>query len=396
MIKEVKKEAPPPKKKPNPLIRLLAFLLTLALILGAIFLVVNRDSLNFDALKRWFTYRSLARSDSGSGEPFAYQGGSSLSLHACGGDLLAVSETGVRLYSPGGTAYVEDTLPMENPVCQVSGNAAVVYDAAGSTLRVYKDRAQVFALSDTGATILSARLNQNGYLAVVTRSSGYKGVVSVYDANYKPLMSLKLSSVYILDAVVSPDNRSLLAVTADQENRFFNSTLAQYSLSDSGSEPPTPTAAWSLGNRLPLDLIWDETGVRVVTQSAALAADGALNQSGEYNWSERYLKRYSLLADDRFAVLTSPYRSGSQTTLEMVDMSGQVTASLDETRPILSISAAGKYIGVLTSQELNIYTRDLELYATLENSSNATRLVMLADGSAFLATQDTAWLYLPN
>ena len=126
MIKEVKKEAPPPKKRPNIFIRLLAFLLTLALILGAIFLVVNRGKLNFDALKRWFTYHSLARGDSGGGEPFAYQGGNFLSLYACGGDLLAVSETGVRHYSPGGAAYVEDTFPMENPVCQVSGKAAVV------------------------------------------------------------------------------------------------------------------------------------------------------------------------------------------------------------------------------------------------------------------------------
>ena len=395
MIKEVKKEAPPPKKRPNIFVRFIAFLLTLALILGAIYLVVNRGKVNFDALKRWFAYRSLARSDSGSAEPFAYQGGSSLSLQTCGGDLLAVSESGVRLYSPGGTAYVEDTLPMKHPVCQTNGKAAVVYDAAGSTLRVYKDRAQVFDLNNPDATILSARLNAGGYLAVVTRSSGYKGAVLVYNADYKPLMTLNLSSVYILDAVVAPDNRSLLVVTADQENRFFNSTLAQYSLTDR-DENPVPKATWSLGDRLPLDLIWDEHGVRVVTQYGALTADSALSQSGESDWSDRYLKRYSLLADDSIVVLTSPYRSGSQTTLEVLGRNGEAAAALEETRPISSISAAGKYIGVLTSQELNIYTRDLELYATVENEADATYLVMQTDGSAFLATQDTAWLYLPD
>lgn len=396
MIKEVKKEAPPPPKRPNFFARLLAFLLTLALALGAIYLVVNRDKLNFDALKRWYTYRSLSRSDSGGGEPFSYQGGGSLSLCACGGDLLAVSQTGARLYSPGGMAYVEDTFPMKNPVCQTGGKAAVVYDAGGSALRVYKNRAQVFDLDDGEATILSARLNADGYLAVVTRSSGYKGVVSVYDDDYALVLELKLSSAYVLDAVTAPDDRSVLVVTADQENRFFNSVLAQYSLSDLDPQNPAPKATWALGNRLLLDLVWDEGGIRALTQYAACAADGALAQTGVYDWSERYLKRYSLLLDDRFVVLTSPYRSGSQTTLEVVDRAGAVTAFLEESRPILSLSAAGRYIGVLTSQELNIYTRDLELYATLENQADATHLVMLPDGSAYLATQDKAWLYLPR
>lgn len=396
MIKEIKKETPPPKKRPNLLVRLLAFLLTLALALGAIFLVVNRDKMNFDALKRWFTYRSLSKGDSGGGEPFSYQGGGTLTLRACGGDLLSVSQTGARLYSPGGTAYVEDTFAMKNPVCQVSGKAAVVYDAAGSILRVYKNRALAFTLDDPNSPILCARLSSNGFLSVVTRSSGHKGAVLVYDPDGKLWMKLKLSSAYVLDAMVSPDRRSLLVVTAGQEDRFFNSTLAQYTFADLDPENPVPKATWSLGNRLPLDLIWDERGIRTMTQYAALCADNALVQTGEYDWSDRYLKRYSLLADDRLAVLTSKYRAGSQTTLEVLDRSGQVTASLEESKPVLSMSAAGKYIGVLTSQELNIYTRDLELYATVENDRDAAHLVMLADGSAYLATQDTAWLYLPD
>lgn len=395
MIKEVKREAPPPKKRPGLLLRALAFLVTVALVAGGIFLVVNRDKLNFDALKRWFTYRTLAQSDSGGGKPFPYQGGSSLTLCACGGDLLSVSTTGARLYSPGGTAYVEDTFTMENPVCQVSGRRAVVYDAGGSALRVYADRAPVFELSDQDATILSARLNPNGCLAVVTRSSGYKGVITVYDSSYKPLLALRISSAYVLDALVSPDDRSLLVVTAGQENHLFASALAQYSLTELDTEDPTPTATLSLGNRLPLDLTWDSAGVRALTEYAALTADGSLTQTGAFEWPDRYLKRYSLLSDDSSVVLTGKYRSGSQTVLSVVDRQGQVTASLEESRPVLSLSAAGKYVGVLTSQELNIYTRDLTLYATVENTG-ASHVVMLTDGSAYLADQDTAWLCLPN
>lgn len=396
MIREIKKEKEPPRprKRTSRLVRALAFLLTVALIVGAVYLVANRDRLNFDALKRWFTYRSLAQRGDGTGEPFLYQGGGSLTLANCDGDLLSVSQTGVRLYSSGGSAYIEDTFTMSDPVCQVSGDAAVVYDAGGSALRVYKDRECVFDLNNADATILSARLSQKGYLSIVTRSSGYKGVISVYDSGFRPVVDLRLSSAYVLDAVVSPDGRSLLAVTAGQDAHLFTCTLARYSLTDLDPKAPAPTQTWTLGNRLPLDLVWDGDGIRVLGEHAAMAADSSLEQTGLYDWPERYLKRYSLLRDSSFVVLTGKYRSGSQTTLELIDRDGEVRASEDLSLPILDLSAAGKYVGVLTSQELNIYTGELELYATVENTDNATRLVMLPDGSAYLIGQGSAWLYL--
>lgn len=400
MIREVKKEnpTPRPKKRSSRLARVLAFVLTAALIVGAVYLVANRDRLNFDALKRWFVYRSLARSDSGAGEPFSYQGSGDLTLAGCGGDLLSVSQTGARLYSAGGAAYIEDTFSMTNPACQVSGDAAVVYDAGGSTLRVYKNRAQVFDLDDADTVILSARLSQGGYLSVVTRASGFKGVVSVYDDRFRHIMDLRLSSAYVLDAVVSPDGRSLLVVTAGQSEHLFSCTLSRYALSEGELDPedPVPNAGWELGNRLPLDLTWDSGGVRVLSEYAACAADASLEQTGEYDWSGRYLKRYSLLRDDGFVALTGKYRAGSQTTLKLIDRSGQVLGAEDFSVPILDLSAAGRYVGVLTARELRIYTGDLKLYASVENTDNASRLVMRPDGSAYLADQSSAWLCLPE
>lgn len=397
MIHEVKKQdnEPPKKRRPHLLIRLIAFVVTLALAAGAIFLVVNRDRLNFDALRRWYTYRTLAKSDTGVGESFPYQGGRSLTLTSCGGDLLSVSQTGIRLYSPGGVAYVEDVVTMAHPVCQVNKDTAVVYDAGGTFLAVYRDRNQVFQLEGDN-TILSARLGVNGSLAVVTRSSGYKGVVTVYNNKFHPLLDLNLSSAFALDAVPSPDGRDLLVVAAGEEDYLFHCTLARYNIATLDPKDPTPSATWSLGNRLPLDVVWDDGGIRVMAEYAAMAADENFQETGTTDWSDRYLKRYSLGCSDTFVVLTGKYQAGSQTTLEFFDRSCALLGSLESSRPILDISAAGKYIAVLTAQQLDIYTRDLTLYSTVENTASASHVVLLEDGSAFLTTQDTAWLQLPN
>ena len=52
-------------KKQNIILRLLALLVTIALILGALVLVVYRDRLNLDALERWLTYREVETDESG-------------------------------------------------------------------------------------------------------------------------------------------------------------------------------------------------------------------------------------------------------------------------------------------------------------------------------------------
>ena len=46
-------------KRPGLFPRLLALLVTAALVAGALFLVAYRDRLNVDALRRWLSYRSL-------------------------------------------------------------------------------------------------------------------------------------------------------------------------------------------------------------------------------------------------------------------------------------------------------------------------------------------------
>ena len=150
----------PPKKRPGPFVRLLAFLTTLALVVGAVALVANRDKLNLDGVRRWFSYRSLERSDSGQAESFAYSGSSTSSFATLDNGLLVSSGTSIRLYSGSGTLYVNDTVSMEHPVIDSTEHAAVVYDAGGQDLFVYSGKERTFSLSlKEGETLLSARLN---------------------------------------------------------------------------------------------------------------------------------------------------------------------------------------------------------------------------------------------
>lgn len=388
------------KKTPriiNLLLRVLIFLITLALIAGALFLVANRDKLSMDAVKRYFTYRSLERSDSGQAESFDYSPSATDVFAAVENDLLVCSNGGVRLYSGGGVCYVEEAMALEAPAVEVCGNTAAVWSVGGDTVYVYRDRARFGELTDLGGAILSVRLNSSGWLAVTTKgSSGYKAISTIYDEELTQRMAFRLSTSFVTDAVVTEDCASLAVISMDQSGTSFESTLSLYTLP--GSEDvgvhydQTPAETHSLDNNVILDMagrssVWcvGDTGLSVFRDHTV----------GNWSFQEQYLKTYAF-ADEFAAVLVGKYRAGSQAELVTVDASGNPLAARALNEQVLSLSASGKYVAVLTADRLDIYTQDLEPYATLNGTNGAQKVLMREDGTALLIGAVTAHLYVPT
>ncbi len=395
-----RQEVPNGRKKPNILVRLLAFLVTLALIFGAVTLVVYRDRLNFDVIRRYFTYRSLERNDSGQVESFAHEGSTQDIFVSAGENLLVCSTSGVRLFSGSGTQYANEQIVMEQPVAMAAGEWSLAYDAGGKRLYLFRDKEKVFSPgSDNGKTILSARVNENGWLAVVTQAASYKGSVTVYNPQQQPVLQLNRSSGFVMDAVVTKDGKYLATVTVSQSGASFASSLDFYRL-DRTEEETEPDASCALDGSVILDLreqdgtMWalGDTGVFAVS----LAEKSLGEQKGAHSYSEQYLKEFSLEGDRYAALLLGKYRAGTQAQLLVTNESGEVTGTLDIGEQVLSLSAAGRYIAVLTADRLDIYTSDLRLYDSLSGTQNAQKVLMRADGTAMLIGAKTARLYIPG
>ena len=386
--------------KKNPLLRALAFLLTLVLVLGAVFLVANWQKLNFDFVRRYFTYRNLARNENGQVESFSYIGGSSSSFAQLGSDLLVCSQSGVRLYSESGGAYIDQTSTLKNPLTASGGGTALVYDAGGTQLYVYRDRELIFSLTgEEGPTILSASLNSQGLLTLVTQSSGVRGAVTVYNASFQPQVGVNLSSRFVTDALLSPDGRTLAVATSGQTGGTYNSQIAFYRveqlLASAGGEPE-PDYLCDLGNNTILKLDWSGQVLRVLGENALVFVDGQGTQTGSYSYGRQLLKGYSLSGDDYCSLLLGRNRAGSDATLVTVDLTGEELASLEMEKQVLSLSSASRYLSVLTADGLTIYTDDLEPYHVLSEPQGTRKVLQRADGSVTLISGETVRLYLPD
>jgi hypothetical protein len=369
--------------------RFLAALVTLAIVVIAVTAVVFRDQLNIDSIRRYLTYQSLERDESGQAEEIFFDNNSTNCFAQVDNSLLVCSSNGIQLFSQSGTEYISETVALSNPAAQAEGSYAVAFDLGGTTLYQISGKA-VTDTKKTDGPIFNARVNSEGYLTVLTQETGYKGVVTVYDAKGTAKMKVNISSSYVMDAGVSQDGSVLALVTIGEEDSSFASTVTFYD-GATGEEQNS----WVLSGELVTDLRWQDGQLWVQTDEGCACIDPNQGVLGDWVSTDGFLWGYAFREDGTHASVWGKYETGNQGTIVVVDKNGNQTGQVSLSQRILSFSSAGDYLAVLYTNKLEIYDGNLKLYASLEDTAGARQVLMRSDGSALLVGVESASLYVP-
>ena len=370
--------------------------ITFLLVLGALLLVYNRDRFNLDALKRFITYHNLEKNDAGQTTQFHYPPDTTNAFASLDGTLLLCSDTALQLYSNSGLQYINEQVKMTRPVISTCGSYAVAYDVGGNDLYLIHDKKIVHTYSsEEGCGLLSARVNENGYMAVVEQAPGYKASVKIFDDSARLLLAENISSEYVMDAIVSPDNRRFAVVTIGQKQKKFNTTINVYECKEGDF-----LAGSVLENQVVLDLNWNGSLIWVQERNGAAVLDCSHVQDKRMkvvgSWTEpnQYLQGFSLEGDSHAVEVFSWYKAGGSGEVMLINENGEAEVSQAVSGQVLSVSAAGRYIAVLTTEELTIYTDDLQEYSRTENRGSQ-RAIIDTDGATMMIGADNTRLYVP-
>ena len=360
--------------------------------MGAFALVVFRDSWNVDALVRMLRYYSLDRNDSGEAVPFEHGGKDTDIYTLLDGNLLVCSPNYLHLYAQSGTSYIEQNIAFERPVIRTNGNHAIVFDAGGKDYFLISGRELVYqGTLDGNRSIISANICSNGQYAIVSTERGYKGFVSVYRKAGDLAATWGVSSEFVADCALMNNGSTLVILSIGQDGSSFRSTLKYHSM---GVEEPFATA--ELFNNVVLDLkVQGETLWALgENQVCAYSTDG--NLLGSYDYTNGYLKQYSLSGDNYATLLIGTYRAGSLGNLVMISAGGELLGTESISEQVLSLSSAGRYTALLTYDNVRLFTTGFIPYGSGNSATSAQRVLMRDDGSALLLSGKSAGLYLPE
>ena len=307
-------------------------------------------------------------------------------------NLLVCTQTQIQVFSPTGTAELKESVNMSSPALNTAGEYTVVYDVGGQQLKVIQREKLVNKLElPAEESIICATVNDKGWVAVTSKVSGYKAVVTVYNPSFESVLAIRLSSRYISDAVVTPDCRGVYLISPGQAGGAFENTLLYYTFSS--REEPTKTL--SLGSNVVLSIL-SSGKCWILGDQSLLILDSSGVITASYDYEGQYLKMGSLQGDDFAALLLSRSSSGSAGTLVTVDDNGKEYGRLTLEGQTSALAAQGHDVAVLTTGEIITADRKLNKYRSEPNQRGIRNIALYEDGSAALVSSATVSLYFPS
>lgn len=374
------------------------FFLTLVIVLLVVLAAAYRDGTGLDALHRYFSYGSSEKV--GGDTVYDYDASSKNHFAALGDRLVVLSDISLKILDQDGGEVWSTPVNMAAPALSQGGGKVVAYDVGGTELYVLDQDGEVILRDQNGEEVteaaseteplISAALNENGWLAVTTKKKNYKGWVDVYDNSMERVFVFRSSVRFVEDAHVTNDGGYLAAVTLGQENSVFVSNIVLYDLTKED-----PVADYDISDGLVIAIGQQDGKLVTVSDNCLTFANTKGEVSAAYSYQGAYLREYDISGDGFTTLLLNRYQSGSVGRLVTVDTDGEELGSLDVNGEIQSISAAGRYLAVQYIDSLVVYNQALEVYASLKGTDDAKEALMRPDGSVLLLSSESASLFLP-
>ena len=197
------------KKRNKTASRVLTVILTLLLIVLAVLVFVFRDELTRESLRRTFGKESAV---SPAKEAFTYETGAAQVFASAGDGLAVACSSSVQLLDAKGQTVFKQVVSYDTPAVFACADQAMFCDLGGTECIIAGMDGESVILGADGSearNILTASMNGSGWFVLVTEEPGYKGLVSVYNADCEKQYEWWSGTGYVLRTAVSPDNRFL-------------------------------------------------------------------------------------------------------------------------------------------------------------------------------------------
>ncbi|MBR5246966.1 MAG: hypothetical protein IKV25_06330 [Clostridia bacterium] len=306
---------------------------------------------------------------SGDGYPYQISGMTIGDATVTNSDLVLLYDDSVKVLDTTAKELSAINHKYDHPVMQSNSGRVLLYDEGGNKFKV-QSKTRTLYEKETKYMILTGSLAKDGSVAIATRAEDAQSMLTVYNSKEKEIFVWKCAKENIISCDVS-DNGKLIAVSVlGVEN---GSVYSKVYVFDKRKETPKASFTYNDSAVSSIRFLSNET-LFVLGNNICSVIKGEKEEKINVSVNTPYMIHIS---DNNTAVLVlSKYSSTTQKIVSVYDKSGRERFSNEIDGLVKSVSTDGKYVGVLTDNNVQIYNMKGEQVGSADVNTDAEKVIV--------------------
>ncbi len=306
---------------------------------------------------------------SGDGYPYQISGMVIGDASVTNSDLVLLYDDSVKVLDTTAKELSSIAHKYDHPVMQSNSGRVLLFDEGGNKFKV-QSKTRTLYEKEMKYMILTGSLGKDGSVAIATRAEDAQSMLTVYNSKEKEIFVWKCAKENIISCDVS-DNGKLIAVSVlGVEN---GSVYSKVYIFDKKKDTPKSSFTYQDSAVSSIRFLSNETLFVLGNNMCSVINDGK-EEKINVSVNTPYMIHIS---DNNTAVLVlSKYSSTTQKLVNVYDKSGRELFSNEIDGLVKSVSTDGKYVGVLTDNNVQIYNMKGERVGSANVNTDAEKVIV--------------------
>ncbi len=330
--------------------------LALLLVFTALMLFLFRNDLNLYGVRRLLSAVNITLPGENAIHTtvdFAFDSAQTNQYASYQGDIAILSSTGLKLYDYQGDELYSMQTVYTRPALQTTSKYMLLYDRGGKELTVTNGVSVVFTQS-YAYPITCARMNENGYLAVVTGDQDSKSLVTVYNERFEVVYRFYSRENYVLDVDLRGDSRGMAVAAFCSVNGEIAARVMTFLF-----EKQEPVSNLLQENAMPLSVRYKDDGrITLLCDSSMLFLNAAGELAGEYSFDGDNLQLFSQSPSNGTVVVLNEHLVGNDCRVVKLDSTGKEIFNMETKEEYSYLEADETNIVLLSPEKVHLISAD--------------------------------------
>ncbi len=313
---------------------------------------------------------SLAGIGSGEGFPYSMNGIEITDAVMTNSDLVLVQDDTIKVLDSTAKELSNLTHKYDHPVMSSNSGRILLYDEGGTSFRV-QSKTRILYEKELEHMIFTGAMGKDGSVAIATSASGAESMLTVYDDKEDVVFVWKCAKEHIVSCDVS-NNGKLFAVSVMGVDN--GSVYSKVYIFNKKKTEPKATFEYKDTAISSVQFLSNETVFVLGNNVCEIIKGDEVKQKVDVSVntpSQLYI------SDNNVAVLVlSKYSSTTKKIIKVYNKSGAELFSQEIDGLVKSVSTDGKYVAVLTDDNIQIYNTKGKLVGSADVNTDAEKVIV--------------------